>query len=369
MIDRKQLSSLIAGTALSTFCFGLEVVQAHPGHSPFVPHEITPLSTAKTEQILVVSPEAPNRPVYSVTSGITTFLAYGGETNKLFSLFKDVIAPNNGAIPHLHTREDEFYYILDGTAEVITGDKTSIVTSGNLVFLPKGNRHGFTNIGSNPLQMLVGVTPGGFEGFFRDQNKPVIDKSNPPPPEQDLAVIGQLSQKYGTELALDPATPSKGLTDLDFLITKADTPDRFSYSEAGGLYTSLANGAETGNQFSIFDVALRPQTGSTQLVTNDQESLSFYILDGDLTFQIGNETKVGTPGTYIYLPKGTPYSFQNLGTSSARTLLLKTPTSIPEPATTLGVLALSVFAATSLVKRKQQSLSSLNASREFFKET
>lgn len=362
MIDGKKLSSLIAGTVISTFCFGLEIVQAHPGHSPFVPHEITPLSTATTEQVLVVSPEASDRPVYSVTSGITTFLAYDGETNNVFSLFKDVIAPNNGAIPHLHTREDEFYYILDGTAEVITGGTTKVVTSGNLIFLPKGNRHGFTNIGSTPLQMLVGVTPAGFEGFFSDQNKPVIDRSNPPPPEQDLAVIGQLSQKYGTELALDPATPSKGLTDLDFLITKADTPGRSSYTEAGGVYTSLANGAETGNQFSLFDVLLTPQAGSTQLVKNDEESLSFYVLDGDLTFQIGNETKQGTAGTYIYLPKGTPYSFQNLGTSSARTLLLKTPVAVPEPATILGMLAVSILAATSLVKRKQQPL--LNVSRE-----
>ncbi|MBN3944688.1 MAG: cupin domain-containing protein [Nostoc sp.] len=362
MIDRKKLSSLIAGTVIASFSFGLEVVQAHPGHSPFVPHEITPLSTATTEQVLVISPEAPDRPVYSVTSGITTFLAYDGETNNVFSLFKDVIAPNNGAIPHLHTRQDEFYYILDGTANVITGGTTKVVTAGNFIFLPKGNRHGFTNIGSTPLQMLVGVTPAGFEGFFIDQNKPVIDRSNPPPPEQDLAVIGQLSQKYGTELALDPATPSKGLTDLDFLITKADTPGRYSYTEAGGVYTSLANDAETGNQFSLFDVLLAPQAGSTQVVKNEKESLSFYVLDGDLTFQIGNETKQGIAGTYIYLPKGTPYSFQNMGTSSARTLLFKTPVAVPEPATILGVLAVSILAATSLVKRKQPLL---NVSREF----
>ncbi len=94
-------------------------------------------------------------------------------------------------------------------------------------------------------------------------------------------------------------------------------------------------------------------------MSNDRESQSFYILNGDVTFQIGDRTTVGTPGTFVYLPKGTSYAFQNLGTTPARTLLLRTPASVAEPTSTLGLLALGVLGTASLLKRKkkQQTLS------------
>jgi hypothetical protein len=62
----------------------LEAAQAHPGHSPLVPHEITPLAETKRSGCLVVSPDAPGRPNNSVFTGTSTFLATGEDTGDSF---------------------------------------------------------------------------------------------------------------------------------------------------------------------------------------------------------------------------------------------------------------------------------------------
>ncbi|MBD0389443.1 MAG: cupin domain-containing protein, partial [Nostoc sp. C3-bin3] len=141
---------------------------------------------------------------------------------------------------------------------------------------------------------------------------------------------------------------------LNFVVVPPDASNRPSFSKAGGLYTSLASVEETNGQFSLFDISLTPQSVSEQLMSNDQESQSFYVIDGGVTFQIDDQTIVGTPGTFVYLPQGTPYAFQNQGTSKARTLLLSKPASVPEPASTVSLLIFGLCGTASLLKRKHQ---------------
>jgi quercetin dioxygenase-like cupin family protein len=111
-------------------------------------------------------------------------------------------------------------------------------------------------------------------------------------------------------------------------VAQADT-NRPSFNAGGGLYTYLTTSEETGEQFSLLDVLLPPQAGPQLLQSNAQAADSFYVLDGEVTFQIGDQTTVGTPGTFVYLPQNTSYAYQNRGTTQARTLLLRTATRVP----------------------------------------
>lgn len=351
MVTVKKLSMVITGAALSTFCLGLEAAHAHPGHSSFVPHD------DGSQDFLLVPPDASDRPAYSVFTGVVTFLATGEETGGQFSLFDITVPLEAGPPPHIHSQEDEAMYILDGQASILTGNETVLATPGTFAYLPRGRRHAYQNTGTAPLRMLVLTTSSGFEGFFREEGRPVIDRSNPPPPLLDFERIEQLSVKYGAELAdsPDPSGPIPGLG--DFLVVPPGTPSRPSFNVAGGLYTSLATGEETSGQFSLFDVLLPPQGGPGQLQSNAGEAEPFYVLDGEVTFQIGDQTTVGTPGTSVYLPQGTPYAFQNLGTTPARTLLLRSPTPVPEPSSWLGLLGFGTYIGARLVlksKHKKQ---------------
>jgi quercetin dioxygenase-like cupin family protein len=52
---------------------------------------------------------------------------------------------------------------------------------------------------------------------------------------------------------------------------------------------------------------------------------AFYVLEGELTFQLGNELKTATPGELIFAPRGSDHTLANLGDSDARYVLVCTP--------------------------------------------
>ena len=63
--------------------------------------------------------------------------------------------------PHVHEREDEMFYVLDGVLDVYVGAECLRATAGECVFLPKRQPHAF-KIHSREIHMLVLMTPGGF---------------------------------------------------------------------------------------------------------------------------------------------------------------------------------------------------------------
>ena len=69
--------------------------------------------------------------------------------------------------PHIHEREDEMFYVLDGMLDAYVGDECIRVDAGECVFMPKGQAHAF-RISSPEIHMLVLMTPGGFHGCDRD---------------------------------------------------------------------------------------------------------------------------------------------------------------------------------------------------------
>jgi len=344
MVNLKKLSLFIAmaiaGAALSIFCWGLQPAQPYEeGNSASPPVE-------GRQDVLVVPPDLSGLTAYYVTGGLYTFLATAKDTGGTFSIFDFLIPQQAGPPAHIHSREDEAFYILDGEMTFQLGDQTIVATPGTFAYLPKHRPHGWQNFGTKPVHMLTLITPSGFEGFFMEEGELVTDRSAPIPPPRDLESVAPIASKYGIQLALPSEysgntttessgnTPTEGL--LDYLVVPPDA-ERPSFNAAGSLYTSLATGEETGGQLSLFDLSLLPGAGSGRLQSNAREAQSFYVLDGEVTFRIGDKTTVGTPGTFVYLPKGTPYAFRNLKRTPARTLSLCTPACVPEPSSRFGL--------------------------------
>ena len=76
-----------------------------------------------------------------------------------------VISPGDEPPLHIHSREDEWFYVLDGDVSFHVGDETYRCTSGSFVSFPQGIPHTFT-IESPSARILVVNTPGGFERMF-----------------------------------------------------------------------------------------------------------------------------------------------------------------------------------------------------------
>ena len=68
---------------------------------------------------------------------------------------------------HVHEREDELTYVIEGALEVTVGTETRVVRAGESIFKPRGTVHAFAVAGEAPVRFLETITPAGFEGYFR----------------------------------------------------------------------------------------------------------------------------------------------------------------------------------------------------------
>ena len=97
------------------------------------------------------------------------FLIDGAEAGTRFSLVEHPMSPRALAAPlHLHTREDEYSFILEGRMGALLGDDVVEAGPGDLVFKPRNQWHTFWNAGDEPCRILEIISPAGFEDFFRE---------------------------------------------------------------------------------------------------------------------------------------------------------------------------------------------------------
>ena len=136
-----------------------------------------------------------------------TIKAAGEDTDGVFTLFELTAAPQFGPPPHIHHREDETYYVLEGEFEFLDNERVFRAGAGSFVYLPKGRLHMHKNAGDTPAKALVLNTPAGVEEFIEEAGEPATDVSSvPPPPElPELQRIVETAQRYGIEGPPPPA--------------------------------------------------------------------------------------------------------------------------------------------------------------------
>jgi quercetin dioxygenase-like cupin family protein len=88
------------------------------------------------------------------------------DTNGVFSVMEFVTPPGKGVALHVHEREDELVYLLDGEIEVTLGDQKMKAVPGVMALLPRGIPHGFTNDGSKSSRLLDTMLPCHFDNYF-----------------------------------------------------------------------------------------------------------------------------------------------------------------------------------------------------------
>ena len=97
------------------------------------------------------------------------FMAWTEETGGGFSLVEHPIPPKTLVAPlHLHEREDEYSFVLEGRMGALLGDEVVEAGPGDLVFKPRNQWHTFWNAGDEPCRILEIIAPAGFERFFRE---------------------------------------------------------------------------------------------------------------------------------------------------------------------------------------------------------
>jgi mannose-6-phosphate isomerase-like protein (cupin superfamily) len=87
-------------------------------------------------------------------------------TGGTLSLFEEV-PPLADTPRHVHTHEDELFYVLEGEHVFVVGDKEHRLGPGGMVFAPRGIPHEQRRVVPRKGRLLIMTTPAGFEGFFR----------------------------------------------------------------------------------------------------------------------------------------------------------------------------------------------------------
>jgi quercetin dioxygenase-like cupin family protein len=97
-----------------------------------------------------------------------------------------------------------------------------------------------------------------------------------------------------------------------------------TYDVLGNLITIKATGENTGGAYSLFDARVPSGVGSPPHYQKLEEE-SFFVLEGEFTFHIGEETTVLGPGGYAMVPRGTVHAFTSTGEGIGRMVIMTTP--------------------------------------------
>jgi quercetin dioxygenase-like cupin family protein len=131
-------------------------------------------------------------------------LASASDTNGVLGAVE--VASPAGAVPplHVHHREDEAFYVLQGEYSVVIGDDVIKASPGAWVWGPRAVPHGY-QIHSERGRHLSLVMPGGFEAFFEEVAAIAMPSADP---RIEMGRLAAVAARYGVELLGPPPAPS-----------------------------------------------------------------------------------------------------------------------------------------------------------------
>jgi quercetin dioxygenase-like cupin family protein len=142
--------------------------------------------------------------------GLYEQLASGAETAGAFGMSL-VTQPPGAATPlHLHTREAEAFYLLDGSLTYRAGEQTYQLTPGSFIYLPAGVPHAFTVNGAAPVRFLAVVAPGGLMSLYDEVGQAAARRElpgNTQPLAEEIQRWIEISPRYGLQI-LGPPIPA-----------------------------------------------------------------------------------------------------------------------------------------------------------------
>jgi len=205
----------------------------------------------------------------------------------------------SGASPHFHERHTDAFFLLEGELEFTLGRERHLGRAGTAVVVPPRNVHAFTSHGSGRARFLNIHAPDcGFADFMRartrgeDATFDSVDVDGPQEPGEGTV----LGQGEGATYAVGTATS-----------------------------VFKATRETTAGAFSLAEVTIRPGTSGPPPHSHRELLDSFYVLEGTLTVQLGDEEVEASPGTYACAPPGIVHAFANRSDSTVRFLNLNTP--------------------------------------------
>ena len=140
----------------------------------------------------------------AVVGDVYRFLATGEDTDGTYAMWEAIVPPGGGPPPHIHSREEESFYVLEGEITFQIGDERIVAQPGTFANMPVGSLHSFKNETGKPAKMLISVAPAGLEEMFFEVGQPIqaSETSPPRPTKEDIEKLLAVAPRYGIEIKL-----------------------------------------------------------------------------------------------------------------------------------------------------------------------
>ncbi|MGE0379149.1 MAG: cupin domain-containing protein [Planctomycetaceae bacterium] len=159
-----------------------------------------------TDSSNVALPSALTWPKKSILGIGYALLIDAAQTGGAYEVMQFVVPGGHGPPPHVHRREDESFYIVDGEFDVTIGERTLRARTGDCVHLPRGQAHSFRNATERMGTFLCWVVPGNLAGFFDAfaREWPEDDELPPPVTQDDIAKMLSAAARHDIEIVTGP---------------------------------------------------------------------------------------------------------------------------------------------------------------------
>jgi quercetin dioxygenase-like cupin family protein len=134
-------------------------------------------------------------------AGLAVIKATATDTGGQMTIVEMTEPPGAQAPLHVHHREDEAFWILEGDATFEVGDTTIEAHAGDYLFGPRDIPHRYT-VGDAGCRMLFICTPAGFEDLVIAMSEPALARTLPPPSDEepDMERVAAIAEAHGCEL-------------------------------------------------------------------------------------------------------------------------------------------------------------------------
>lgn len=139
-----------------------------------------------------------------VVGDIYRFLATGEDTDGRYALMEAIVPPGGGPPPHIHSREEEGFFVLEGEITFQLGEDRFVAGVGTFANMPVGSLHSFKNESSKPAKMLISMAPAGLEKMFFEVGVPLAEGATTalPPTKEEIEKLLEIAPRYGIEIKL-----------------------------------------------------------------------------------------------------------------------------------------------------------------------
>ncbi|MBV9124823.1 MAG: cupin domain-containing protein [Planctomycetes bacterium] len=153
-----------------------------------------------TRTVILKGP--PQGRTVAVVGDVYRFLATGADTDNKYALWEAIVPPGGGPPPHVHSREEEGFYLLEGEITFLLGNQWYIAHPGMFANMPVGTPHRFKNESGQPARMLITIAPAGLEQMFFEVGVPVPPGASTaaPPTKEEIERLLAAAPRFGIEI-------------------------------------------------------------------------------------------------------------------------------------------------------------------------